>query len=104
MSEAYLVNIFLPNQVVFSKIRVTKGEFPGADILIGMDVIGSGDFAVTNNNGRTVFSFRIPSQSPIDFAQEINQQNLPRPKSQTPRKKRREKRKPKSYGKNKRSN
>jgi hypothetical protein len=32
-----------------------------------MDVIGQGDFAVTNHRNETVFSFRIPSVSVIDF-------------------------------------
>ncbi len=48
VAETFLVNITLPNNVMFSNIRVTKGEFSGADILIGMDIINQGDFAVTN--------------------------------------------------------
>ena len=49
MSEVYLVNIYLPNHVVFIGVHVIKGELPesGADILIGMDIITRGDFAVT---------------------------------------------------------
>jgi uncharacterized protein YecA (UPF0149 family) len=39
----------------------------GPDVLIGMDIICSGDFAVTNKGGKTVFSYRYPSISPIDF-------------------------------------
>jgi hypothetical protein len=38
------------------------------DILIGMDIITLGDFAITNANHRTVVSFRIPPDTKhIDF-------------------------------------
>lgn len=65
--EAFLVNIYLPSNVVFGALRVTRGRFVGADILIGMDVISQGDFTVTNHGGTTKFSYRIPSQKHIDF-------------------------------------
>ncbi len=39
----------------------------GIDLLIGMDIIGLGDFAVTNLNGVTQFTFRLPSVESIDF-------------------------------------
>ena len=71
-SETFLVNIYLPNLVVFPGLRVTRGELAGADILIGMDVINRGDFAVTNLGGRTMFSFRYPSLAHIDFVDEHN--------------------------------
>lgn len=32
-----------------------------------MDIISKGDFAITNVDGKTVFSFRIPSVETIDF-------------------------------------
>ena len=32
------------------------------DVLIGMDVIGDGDFLLTNKNGCTEFSFHYPSR------------------------------------------
>jgi uncharacterized protein YchJ len=71
-SHAYLVNIYLPNHVIFSGIRVTEGEINGADILIGMDIIGSGDFAITNFNNRTTFTFRCPAMQEIDFVKTAN--------------------------------
>jgi predicted aspartyl protease len=68
LCEVYSVNIELPNRVGFPLVRVTKQTLaPHFDILIGMDIIGSGDFAVTNWNGKTVFSFRHPSIETIDF-------------------------------------
>ena len=72
-AETYLVNIALPDNVVFAGIRVTKGSLVGGDILIGMDIINQGDFTVTNYGGTTKFSFRVPSQGHIDFVPEINQ-------------------------------
>ena len=72
-SETLLVNIALPHGVVITGVRVTKGDFRGGDVLIGMDIITMGDFAVTNHNGTTVFSFRMPSQEHIDFVPKTNQ-------------------------------
>ncbi|MGD1146933.1 MAG: retroviral-like aspartic protease family protein [Thermoanaerobaculaceae bacterium] len=67
VTEKYFVSLGLPNGVGFTMLEVTRGDLPGFDLLIGMDVIGSGDFAVTNFNGNTVFSFRQPSCEEIDF-------------------------------------
>lgn len=39
----------------------------GIDLLIGMDVISLGDFFISNYQGKTCFSFRIPSKNHIDF-------------------------------------
>ena len=74
--EVFLVNIGLPNRVMIPGIRVAKVVLSGADVLIGMDIIGRGDFAVTNRGGRTKFSFRIPSQADIDFVAEDTRNNL----------------------------
>ncbi len=68
MCEEYLVNIELPNSVGFAQQRVTKGKLAGnSAVLIGMSIIGMGDFAVTNHKGQTKFSFRCPSEDHIDF-------------------------------------
>lgn len=66
----YLVNIGLPNGVGYTGVRVSIGQFSGGDILIGMDIIGTGDFAVTNVNGVTKFSFRHPSIEDINFVRD----------------------------------
>lgn len=68
--ETYLVNIRLPNSVIFTNVRVTRGEIPSADVLVGMDIINSGDFSVTNSNGITKFSYRTPSIEHIDYVAE----------------------------------
>ena len=41
-----------------------------ADVLVGMDIINTGDFAVTNLGGITKFSFRFPSLEHIDFVEQ----------------------------------
>jgi hypothetical protein len=68
-ASSYLVNVVLPNSVGFANLKVTEGNLGvgGPDILIGMDIIGGGDFAVTNYGGKTTFSFRLPSMETIDF-------------------------------------
>ena len=55
----------------FLTIRVLTG----AEILIGMDIIGTGDFAVSNYDNKTTFSFRWPSISKIDFVKEVEEEN-----------------------------
>jgi hypothetical protein len=68
LAEVYLISLALPNNVGFFSVRVTKGKLGGEfDVLVGMDVITQGDFAVTNHGGRTFFSFRCPSIEQIDF-------------------------------------
>lgn len=70
-TPVYLVNVMLPNKVGFANLRVTRGNTGGdADVLIGMDIVGIGDFAITNKDGKTVFSFRAPSCDTIDFLTE----------------------------------
>lgn len=67
-TSVFLINLFLPNKVAFHAVRVTRGEITAdTDVLIGMDVIGSGDFAVTGKEGKNTFSFRMPSCECIDF-------------------------------------
>lgn len=67
--NVYAISLVLPNKVVIPYLSVTECDAlaGGFDLLIGMDVIGMGDFAITNVNGQTTFSFRIPSARKIDF-------------------------------------
>jgi hypothetical protein len=58
-AETFVVNLRLPNQLGIPQMTVTRGELGvGADVLIGMDIIGHGDFSITCVGGNTVFSFR----------------------------------------------
>jgi hypothetical protein len=38
-------------------------------MIIGMDLIGLCDFALTAPNGKTVFALRTPSMAEIDFTE-----------------------------------
>ena len=76
--NVYLVNIRLPNAVEVYNLRVTEGKLRGqANVLVGMDIMNKGDFAVTNYNGKTVFSFRIPSTERIDFIEQLPERKSP---------------------------
>jgi uncharacterized protein YchJ len=66
----YFVSIYLPNKVCIPQLRVTEVNISGADVLVGMDIIASGDFAVTNHAGKTNLSFRMPSIECIDFVKQ----------------------------------
>ncbi len=46
---------------------VTEGQFTGADVLIGMDIINKVDFLITNKDGKTLFTYRFPSEGGIHF-------------------------------------
>ncbi len=63
----YRVCIYLPNNVCFPDMTVIQWNPQGCDLLLGMDIIGTGDLAVTNFGGKTTFSFRSPSMEKIDF-------------------------------------
>ena len=65
--NTYFVNLLLPNKMEVQILQVMDGNLPDADILLGMDVIGLGDFAITAPQGKTLFSFSQPSQYAIDF-------------------------------------
>jgi hypothetical protein len=36
-----------------------------------MDILGTGDFAVTHHGGKTTFSFCFPSRKEIDFVTDL---------------------------------
>ena len=59
----------MPSNVVFNDVEVSESEIAaeGIGLLIGMDIISTGDFAVSNFKGKTTFTFRIPSIEEIDF-------------------------------------
>ncbi|GAG66585.1 unnamed protein product, partial [marine sediment metagenome] len=70
--NVYLVNFWLPNRMMIPNVRVTEGRIAGeVEILIGMDIINKGDFTISNLNGKTVFSFRMPSLECVDYVEEI---------------------------------
>jgi len=74
--NVYMISIMLPNKVLFHSQEVIEAELNGCDILIGMDIITTGDFSISNFEGKTTFSFRIPSQKTLDFIEEEKQKEL----------------------------
>lgn len=74
-ANTYIVDIFLPNRICFSSMKVTEcpdvvGKF---GVIIGMDIISKGDFSFTNSGGNSLFSFKIPSSKETDFVLEVEE-------------------------------
>lgn len=76
--NTYLVNLSLPNEVDINDLVVVDSEIGLQNIgmLIGMDVINRGDFAVSNYNNETVFTFRLPSSKRADYVVPIKVANI----------------------------
>ena len=71
--NVYLIDLYLPNNVIIGGVRATEfTAVEGSDLLIGMDVIGMGDLAISNYMGKTCFSFRVPSIGCTDYVEYIN--------------------------------
>lgn len=70
--NTYFVNIYLPNKVMLMYVKIVEAPAlsGGAGMLVGMDIIGSGDFSVYNEDRKTVMSYRFPTIGGMDFAQE----------------------------------
>ena len=66
----YFVNLVLFSNFHFPDVAVVQGALTDTDLLIGMDIINRGDFAVSNRNGATTFSFRVPSVEDFDFVKD----------------------------------
>lgn len=72
--RTFLVNFALPNKVLVPGVAVAEcddgaGQF---GVIIGMDIMGIGDLSISNVNGATMMSFRIPSVAGIDYVIETN--------------------------------
>lgn len=70
--NTYLIDIKLPNNVLIKNICVCDSDIEKQNIglLIGMDIISLGDFAVSNFNKKTTFSFRTPSKQVTDYVKQ----------------------------------
>ncbi|MFH1006377.1 MAG: retroviral-like aspartic protease family protein [Candidatus Latescibacterota bacterium] len=71
MNLTYMVNIGLPNSVkivglLVSECAAIANEF---DAIIGMDIINMGDLSITNADGSTTMSYRLPSVDMIDYVE-----------------------------------
>ena len=66
----YRANIALNKDLSIQSLVTECSELSGdgsVGVLIGMNVIGNGDFAISNFQGRTTFTFQIPSTHNFDF-------------------------------------
>lgn len=74
VQETYIVDIALNAGIILKDVTVTCATSLGKDcnVLIGMDVIIQGDLSITNKNGITCMSFRVPSMHEIDFCAHPN--------------------------------
>lgn len=66
--NVYHANIYLPSGDCICNVQIT--EFNGDkdfEILVGMNIICRMDFAITNLNNKTTFSYNLPSTQTIDF-------------------------------------
>lgn len=70
--DRYLVDVEIMQKVIIVNLEVSSG-IVGPDgnqigFLVGMDIIAQGDFALTMENRKSVFTFRFPSKNQaIDF-------------------------------------
>lgn len=65
----YKMHIILNKEIIIQDISVIDSEIgsQNIDILMGMDIITLGDFGISNFDGKTQFSFRLPSQEHVDY-------------------------------------
>ncbi len=75
--NTYFVDIRLPNHVCITSVKVSEGKLMGnVDVLIGMDIIQAGDFAIANAAGKTTFSYCFPPhKNPIDLLEKSESVN-----------------------------
>jgi hypothetical protein len=73
--DVVLVKVELPNSVIKKSIEVVVCNIPSNfDVILGMDIISLGDFAISNGNGHTLLSFATPPfQEKIDFSKRQNE-------------------------------
>jgi len=76
VANVVIASIGLTNGLFFTDRRFSVSKIPGADVLIGMDIIMKGDFAISNSGGKTLFSFVIPPfEEKISFTEKADEIN-----------------------------
>lgn len=63
--DTYKLHMVLPTGDTALNVECMLTNSDDYDVVIGMDIIGQGDFAISNADGRTVFSYRRPSKEHI---------------------------------------
>ena len=68
----HVIDLWLPNHMVIRKVRALRGDLPSEiGVLIGMDIIVRGDFSISNYGCKTLFSYRSPSSSPMNYVEQV---------------------------------
>lgn len=70
-ANSYFLTVQLASKETIPNLRVSDCKLKGIDMLLGMDVINRGDFHISNCNGKTVFTFKMPSTDEKDYVREI---------------------------------
>ena len=83
IEDTHVVNLFLPNGLRINSVEVMEGALlEENEVLIGMDIIAIGDFAISNADKKTTMSFRFPSFKEINFVEEDKRRKAIHDKSQ----------------------
>jgi len=64
-SDVYTIDLMLPGNIKIENLKVLSADSDDYDVVIGMDVMTLGDFCLSNKEGKTCFSFRLPSKEHI---------------------------------------
>ncbi|MDR3337272.1 MAG: retropepsin-like domain-containing protein [Treponema sp.] len=69
VAEVTVISVHFPSSAIINDLRVAVCAMsPETEMILGMDAITQMDFAITNGNGQTQFSFAIPPhKDKIDF-------------------------------------
>ena len=72
--DVVYLTLELPNRVIKKNIRVAVCDITlKVGMILGMDIITLGDFALSNGNEQTLISFAVPPfQEKIDFSKRQN--------------------------------
>jgi len=70
------ITLELPNSVIKRTFKVAVCNITSnTEMIIGMDIISLGDFALSNGNAQTLFSFAVPPfRDKIDFTKKQNEE------------------------------
>ena len=71
----FLIDLRLADNLYIRNAWAVEGNFEQSsnpatsfDVIIGMNVLTIGDFAISNYNRKTLLTFRVPSEERIDFS------------------------------------
>ena len=82
MADVVKIHVKLPNLVLVRDVNTAVCKLiKDIDLLVGMDIIATGDFSISNGGGKTLFSFAIPPfENKTDLYEKaltINNRNKP---------------------------